>query len=245
MNTAMLTPARTVTADMLAPLPAPVQRYLTYSGVVGQPWIDTVAIQYKGKFRLGADKPWMSIRVHQFYTTHSPGFLWKARFSMAGLPILTAVDTYRDGHGRMLGKAAGLFTVVDGSGEKIDLGTMTRYLQEISWFPAAYLSDYITWTAVDDHSADVTLTAYGKQVSARMFFDDEGRPLSFIARRWGDFNGNARLETWTAPTYEYRRMAGLNLPVRGEAVWHLPEGDLAYIDIELTDVAYNVEIPAF
>lgn len=33
---------RIVTPEMLEPLPGPVQRYLTYTGVVGCPWIDTV-----------------------------------------------------------------------------------------------------------------------------------------------------------------------------------------------------------
>lgn len=39
----MQTDKRIITADMLHDLPEPVQRYLTYTGVVGQPWINTVA----------------------------------------------------------------------------------------------------------------------------------------------------------------------------------------------------------
>jgi hypothetical protein len=34
-------------------------------------------------------------------------------------------------------------------------------------------------------------------------------------------------------------LAGLNLPLRGQAVWNLPEGDLVYADLEVTEVAYN------
>jgi hypothetical protein len=37
----------------------------------------------------------------------------------------------------------------------------------------------------------------------------------------------------------YGERAGLNLPVRGQAVWHLPAGDLPYADLEITDVEYN------
>ncbi len=58
----------------------------------------------------------------------------------------------------MFGKAAGLFTLFDDSSDQLTLGALTRYLSEMIWFPIAYLGDNITWTAVDDRSADVTLT---------------------------------------------------------------------------------------
>jgi len=38
---------------------------------------------------------------------------------------------------------------------------------------------------------------------------------------------------------EYGMMADLNLPIKGQAVWHLPSGDLPYIDLEITEIAYN------
>ena len=98
---------------MLHDLPASVQRYMAYTGVLGKPWIDTVRIKYAGRFRMAADKPWMPIRAEQFYTTNPPAFHWKAQFKIAGLWLMAADDTYKAGHGRMFGKVAGLFTVVD------------------------------------------------------------------------------------------------------------------------------------
>jgi hypothetical protein len=38
---------------------------------------------------------------------------------------------------------------------------------------------------------------------------------------------------------EYGTLAGLNLPVRGQAVWKLPEGDFSYIDVTITELDYN------
>ena len=52
---------RVVTVSMLENLPGLVRRYFEYTGVVGQPWIHTARVQYRGTFRLGADKPWMPI----------------------------------------------------------------------------------------------------------------------------------------------------------------------------------------
>ncbi len=235
----------TITAAMLDPLPLPVQRYMRFTGVVGKPWIDTVQIRYAGKMRTAQDKGWLPMQVEQCYTTTPPSFLWKVRFKMAGVPLLFGRDIYRDGHAHMLGKLLGLFTVIDGAGEPVDQGTMVRFLQEMSWFPIAYLGENITWQAVDDHCADVTLTAYGKSVTGRMYFDGAGRPLSFIAQRYGDFEGGPVLRTWATPMTDYGPLAGLNLPLSGMGVWQLPEGDFPYINIRLTHVAYNVAIPQY
>lgn len=236
---------RVVTEAMLDRLPPPVQRYLRYTGVPGKPWTETVRLRYSGRFRMAPSKPWMGLAVEQIYTTRPPSFHWKARFSMAGLPFMFADDVYTGGHGHMLGKLFGLFTIVDGQGEQVDQGTMVRYLQEMSWFPIAYLGDNVTWSAVDDHCADVTLTDFGKSVSARVYFDDLGRMINFAAQRYGDFWGETRVETWTTPMVEYGSLAGLNLPLCGKGVWLLPGGDFAYIDVHVRDIVYNVPIAPF
>jgi Family of unknown function (DUF6544) len=237
--------ARAVTADMLRGLPEPVRRYMEYTGVIGKPWIDTVQIKYHGRFRLGADRPWMPIRAEQHYTTNPPAFRWKARFKVAGLWLMSGEDIYRAGHGRMFGKVAGLFKVVDFRGDELDQGTMLRYLNEMSWFPIAFLGDNITWQAVDDHTADVSFTDCGRSVSARMFFDDAGHLTDFVAKRFREDRGSFSLDTWSTPMTKYGVLGGLNLPVRGQAVWRLPAGDLPYADLELTEVEYNGPIEIF
>jgi hypothetical protein len=236
---------RLVTADMLQNLPEPVQRYMAYTGVVGTPWIHTVRVRHTGRFRLGRDRPWMPMRAVQTYTTDPPGFLWKARFKMAGLWLLSAQDRYKAGHGHMFGKVAGLLTVFDVRGEKLDQGTRLRYLSEMIWFPTAFLGANITWQGVDDHSAQVTFTDCGESVSARMVFDNTGRPTNLHAERYREIDGDFSLDPWSTPMVAYGVRAGLNLPVRGQAVWNLPSGDLSYWDGELTEVEYNQPIEAF
>ena len=230
---------RLITAEMLANLPEPVQRYLTYSGVVGKPWVDTAYLKQTGRFRLGDDRPWMPVTAEEWYATHPPSLLWKARFKMAGLPLLSARDRYEEGHGHMFGKLAGLYTVFDTRGPELDQATMIRYLNEIMWFPSAFLGENIAWQSVDDHSAEVVFTDGGKSVSGRWFFDHEGRIVNFRAKRYRESGGNFSLDEWATPITEYGQMAGLNLPVRGQAVWHLPEGDLVYADLEITQIEYN------
>jgi hypothetical protein len=236
---------RLVTAEMLEHLPAPAQRYLNFTGVVGKPWVETVRIKFDGKFRLGRDKPWMPMRAEQFYTTNPPGFLWQAQFKMAGLWLMRGQDLYKAGHGHMFGKLAGLFTIFDARGAELDQSTMMRYLNEMVWFPIALLSDYVTWQAVDDHSADVTFADAGKQVTARLFFDDAGRLTNFVTQRYRENQGKYTFDIWETPMTEYGVFAGLNLPVRGQAVWKLADGDLPYADLRVTEIEYNGPIPAF
>jgi hypothetical protein len=227
---------------MLDGLPDPVQRYLTYTGVVGQPWIDTVRLEQTGRFRQGPDRPWMPMTAQQHYTTDPPAFVWNARFRIAGLPLLRARDEYKAGQGHMFAKLAGLITVFDVRGEELDQGTMLRYLNEMIWFPVAFLGENITWQAVDVHSAEVTFTDCGKSVSARMYFDDTGRLTDFRTMRYREMAGEFSLDPWSTPITAYGVRAGLNLPVRGQAVWNLPAGDLLYADLEVAAVEYNTVV---
>ncbi|MCC7452451.1 MAG: hypothetical protein IT324_33935 [Anaerolineae bacterium] len=245
MNMQPISRERLVTADRLQHLPEPVQRYMSYTGVVGQPWIDTVHLTYTGKFRLGADKSWMPMTAEQFYTTNPPGFLWKAHFKLAGLPLMYGQDTYKNGHGHMFGKLAGLITIFDARGDEMDQGTMLRYLQEMTWFPIAMLGDNIRWQAVDDHSTDITFHDADKSVTARMYFDEAGRLTNFVAQRYRENNGQYSLDTWAAPVTAYGMRAGLNLPIGGYGVWKLPAGDLPYIELEMSEIAYNCPLESF
>jgi hypothetical protein len=231
--------SRLVTADMLQHLPEPVQRYLNYTGVIGQAWIDTVRIKYAGRFRMAIDRPWLPIRAEQFYTTNPPAFHWNARFKMAGLWIVSGHDTYKGGHGHMFGKLAGLFNIFDARGDEIDQGTMLRYLNETTWFPIALLGDNMQWQAVDDRSAAVTFTDCDKSVTARFIFDDIGRPINFVTQRYRENKGAYTFDTWTTPFTDWGMIGGLNLPISGQAVWKLPTGDLPYADLTLTEIEYN------
>ncbi len=53
---------------------------------------------------------------------------------------------FKDGKGSMIIKVLSLINVVnDSNNEKINQGTLQRYLGEITWFPTAAVSPYIKW----------------------------------------------------------------------------------------------------
>ena len=231
--------ARLVTVEMIQNLPEPVQRYLTYTDVIGKPWIDSVQLKQVGRFRQALDRPWMPMTATQKYSIDPPSFVWDARFKIAGVPLMRARDKYESGQGHMFGRIAGLYTIFDIRGEKLNQGAMLRYLSEMIWFPSAFLGENIAWQRVDDQSANVTFSDHGKSVSAQLFFDADGRITNLTAMRYRETGGEFTLDPWSTPITSYGVRAGLNLPVGGQAVWNLPSGDLVYVDLEITDIEYN------
>jgi hypothetical protein len=240
----LLQQARPVQPDLiteahLLALPEPVQRYLRYSQVVGKEPIRTARLKQRGKFRQSARLPWMKLDAEEYYSVNPPGFVWVGTLRTGGFPFVRARDRYRDGKGNMQIKLATVLIIADPTGAAMDQASMTRYLNELMWFPTAFLAPNVSFEAIDQNSAKVTLTDVGKQVTAILYFDAEGRPTDFVApRSYGE-----GLQTWSVPITAYGAFGGFNLPVRVKAVWKLPEGDFEYIDVVITDLEYNITIP--
>jgi hypothetical protein len=233
-----------VTEEMLQKLPEPVKRYLVYTGVLGKPIIQTVRLKQVGKIRKDAEQPWMNFEAKEYYSSNSPCFLWVAYMKFFGLPLVKVRDFYMEGKGNILVKAVSLFTVANSAGKEMDQGAMMRYLNEMMWFPSAFLRDNISFESIDSNSARVTLKDMGKSVTATMYFDFEGKLTNFMAPRYRDMGKNKfELENWSTPIREYGEFEGLKLPLRGAGVWNLKEGDLEYIDLTVTDLKYNPDEP--
>jgi len=232
-------PRTVVTEEMLKDLPPPVQRYMDYSGVLGTAIPHTVRLKQVGRIRQGEKSAWMKIEAVEYYSTTPPGFVWKVFMPSKRFPLALGRDAYLDGRGSMLIKMLSLFPLAKATGGEIDQGSMMRYLNEMTWFPAAFLGENISWKAADDNSAEVTLTDRGKSVSATMYFDPEGKPLNFVAKRYRMVGKKYDLETWSTPFTGYGEFEGLRLPVKGQGVWNLKEGDLVYVELEITELNYD------
>ncbi len=233
-----------VTEEMLQKLPEPVKRYLLYTGVVGKPMVQTVRLEQVGKIRKDATQPWMNFEARQYYSVNPPAFLWVAYMKVFGLPLIRVRDYYMEGKGNILVKALSLFTVANSSGEKLDQGAMMRYLNEMMWFPSAFLGKNVSFESIDANSARITLKDIGKSVTATMYFDEEGKLTNFMAPRYRDMGNNKfELENWSTPIRDYGEFEGLRLPRKGAGVWNLKEGDLEYIDLTVVDLKHDPDGP--
>ncbi|MCC5912226.1 MAG: hypothetical protein JJT76_17565 [Clostridiaceae bacterium] len=232
-----------VTKKDIEGLPQNVQKWLEYSGIIGKEKITAVRVKQKTDMRLGKDKSWMPVQAEQYFTTEEPGFIWKANIKVAPLMHIAGRDKYEDGKGNMLIKAFSLFTVGDSEGKEIHQGALLRYLAETTWFPTAVLNEYLIWEEIDEDNAKATIT-YGDITASGVFtFNDKGEVINFEAERYGEFDGEIRLETWSIPLGDYKEFEGIRIPTKGDVTWKLDTGDFNWFNFELIEIQYNKPLP--
>ncbi|MCL6611530.1 MAG: hypothetical protein K6T66_08325 [Peptococcaceae bacterium] len=220
-------------------LPPVVRKWMENSGVLGRERIVAVRLKQKASMRIKEGGPWMPADVQQYFRVDDPGFIWKARVNMAPLLYFAGRDSYHDGRGHMLIKVLSLIKVADARGKEISQGAMLRYLAETCWFPSAALSKYIKWEEVDANSARATMTCGGITASGVFTFNREGEVVSFVAQRYGDFNGQYLMKTWIVNMSKHKEFNGIRIPAAGEVVWRLETGDYSWYRTEITDIEYN------
>jgi hypothetical protein len=217
--------AEVVTEEMLTGLPEPVRRYLRYTGVVGKPVPGTIRLHQEGRMRPGPGQPWMPLEAEDHYSVRPPGFVWAGTARLGPLAVARARDMYAEGHGRMLVRVASLWPVADASGGQADQAAMMRYLSEMMWFPAAFLAGNISFEAVDDTSALVTLTDRGRTATATLFFDAQGRLTGFVAKRYRAADSSDP-ETWSTRSPATASSKGSSCPHAARRSTSCPVGTL-------------------
>lgn len=236
-----------VTEADLATLPPPVARWLRRAGAVGHPIPRSVRLIQSGGLRTQPGARLMPARAHQHFTTDPPAFVWAAEVSLFGLPIVGR-DTWIEGRGRMLIRAAGLATLADVADEKIDQGALLRYLSELVWFPGAALHPAITWAPAEgveaalgapDQRARATLTWGERTGTAEFRFDAEGRVQSIHAQRYFGGGDTGRLEPWVVEITAWKTLNTFEIPVEGDVLWRLPAGDFRYFPWRVEAIEYD------
>lgn len=178
----------------------------------------------------------MPAQAEQYFSVNPPGFVWSVDVTMARVLPIVGRDRYVEGRAQMLIKAASLLNVVDAAGERIDQGTLLRYLGEIVWFPSAALSDTIVWKPLD---AQATMSYAGVTAAAVFGFDALGRFADLSARRYMGDGPNSKLEDWNVVAQNWRVMKGVEIPVTGVVQWRLDSGVFEYYRWEILDIDYE------
>jgi hypothetical protein len=230
---------KTILEGDIEGLPEPLQRYFKYSGVIGTRPIKTVSLKQKGYFRMKEGQKMMPMIAEQYYTTSPPSFIWYGKITPLPLFSVKARDRLMDGKGSMLIKLLGLFKVGEASGAEMDQAALTRYLSEAIWFPTALLNEYVRWEPVDVNSARATIEYAGIQSSGVFHFDNEGKLKTFMTERYQSEEDKFTLKPWSTPIQAYKEMNGLNLPYKGDAVWHIDNREFTYIEVEITELKYT------
>jgi hypothetical protein len=239
LDAAAALPHPVVSEADVARLPEPVATWLRRSGAVGRARIRTLRMVQRGHLRTAPDGPRIPFIAEQESVTDPPTLLWLATASVAGLPMLLAYDTLIAGHGEMHVSLAGVIPVGRSRGAEVDEGTLHRYLAEIASVPSAALDERISWRSIDERSAEATMTLDGSSVTAIFTFGEDGLPIRVDAHRYRSVKNGFVRTPWTALLGDYRSVDGVSIPHHVEAIWHLPEGDLGAIELDVESAALD------
>jgi hypothetical protein len=227
----------------LAPLPAPVQRYLRTAGVVGRARVRNFHVRMHGRIRNGPDAAWMPLRAEQYNFVEPPARLFYFTASMFMMPV-QGYHRYIGPSATMRVKAAALVPVVDVSGEEMDQGeTVTMFNDMCVMAPATLIDPAIVWEPIDARAARATFTNAGRTIRAELTFNDAGELTDFRSddRYQTSPDGrSAKKVRWSTPIGGYRSFAAARLASRGEGRWHEAAGAYAYIELTIDDIAYNL-----
>jgi hypothetical protein len=218
-------------------LPAPAQRYL--ERVLGPPGEPRRLARAKmtGQIRLRPGSRWQPWRGWQAWSLRPPGFVWSARMRAAPLVAVHARDGLLDGRGGLLVRLWGWLTLARTQPvPELDQGSLQRWLAEAPLYPLALLpGPELRWEAVDHNSARVVARAGQAEVSGVFSFGPDGLPHRFRAEaRWRQQPGGAFLATpWRASFGQWREVGGSLIPTQAQAAWILPEGEFAYVRLEI------------
>ena len=227
----------------LAGLPAPVQRYFRKVLTAEQPLIASVQVQHSGTFNLGnTAAQWQPFTSDQRVVTQRPGFDWDARIAIApGLAALVH-DAYIAGEGILHATLAGLISVANlrGTGD-IAKGELMRFLAEAAWYPTALLpSQGIKWEAVDDRSAQGTLTDGAICLTMLFVFNEQDLIETVTAEARGrNVDGKMVPTPWQGRFWNYAERDGMQVPLDGEVAWLLPEGRRPYWRGRIAEIRYE------
>lgn len=232
--------AEVFSLDHLAGLPSPVVRYFELALTPGVHRVRRATIRHAGEFRTHPSKPFSRFTSVQHVSTDPPGFVWNARIYMMPLVPTFVRDSYLDGEGSMLAAIGGLVPVVRQHGTPaMARGALVRYLAEAVWYPTALLpGPGLTWTAIDDVSARVTLVDGATTVSLDVTFGGDGLVDRVSTIRDRDVDGVGIPTRWTVTNSRYERVAGVRIPTHGEVTWDLPEGPFTYWRGHFVDAHY-------
>jgi len=232
-----------VTDADLDPLPAPVQRYLRFVGVVGQPRVQNFKVRFVGRIRSAVDAPWMEFTAEQQSFTDKPTRFFMMDARMKGLPV-DVFHSYLDAKARMQVKVLSLYPMIDTSGSDLtNAETVTIFNDMCVMAPATLINGAITWNLIDDRTVQGTFSNSGQKIRAVLHFDDSGALVNFTSDDRPALAPDGKTmvpQRWSTPLKGYRAYGAFRLASHGDVRYAPPSGTFTYGEFDMLGIAYNV-----
>ena len=228
----------------IANLPSIVQKYLHYTKSVGQPRIKNFKAEFTGGMRSTPGDDYMKVHSVQYNFLQNPSRYFLMGAKKTGLPA-KGLHIYHDQRATFQVKLLNWFKVVDAKGEKLYQGeTVTLFNDMCIIAPATLIDERITWEELNATTVRAHFNNRGTCISATLHFNEMGELQNFISNDRYETNGKEYINhPWATPLEDYKMLNGYLLPGRGRLIYHRPEGDFTYGELEFKDVRYNLKSP--
>jgi hypothetical protein len=231
-----------ISENDLEHLPEIVQSYLKYVGVVGTEKVTNFKVSMLGGIKMKPEDDWMKCTVQQYSFIDQPTRAFYIKAKKMGLSAL-GLHLYKNEVAFMVVKMLGLFKVVDARGPEMNQSeTVTMFNDMCIMAPATLIDKSIKWEVIDSLKVKAFYTNKNITISAELIFNENGQLINFISNdRYEQKEGTEFTNfPWSTPIGDYKNINGFMLPTSGFAIYHRPEGEFAYIKLEILDVLYNV-----
>ena len=252
--------APAVDATTLAALPAPVRRYLAYTGADRAPTARFARFRFTGEVRLpitgtarGVTQatPWMPTQGEQYMalSTEGLGYVWDSTWQQGSDVRIDVRDLYSRGDTHIWAVRSDGRVLVDERHDDINRTYMIRFFAEATQSPTMLLPGRnLQWEAVDERRARAKVRDGALTASMVCEFTDEGvltrcesddRLLRFtgdVAQRWIP----AR---WVMKRGDYKSFGALKVPTTMSVIWQLPDGEFEQVRSTTHALDFDVTEP--
>ena len=228
-------PARRFSADVLAGVDEPVQRYFTHAITAGAPLPDGVHMAMHGRIKVGL---WLPFTAEQ--TVDGRSFTWRARVGRGPLTPLHVTDHYAEAAGSTDGRLLGRVTLFRSRDANTARSAATRAaIESVVFAPPSVLPGRgVTWRAETDNVIVARFHLPPEHPEVRLHIDDHGAIRTVSAQRWG----NAGEKTFQyipfgGEIHAERRFGDLLLPSSASVGWWFDTPRYApFFRAEISDV---------
>jgi len=226
----------------IAHLPAPVQKYLRYTGSVGKPKVKNFRAEFIGGIRSNPGDDYMKVSSVQYNFYEKPARFFYMTASKMGLPA-AALHIYQNITATFRVKLLNWFKVVDAKGEKMTQGETVTVFNDMCFIaPATLIDKRIEWESIDHLTVKAGYTNENIKISATLYFNEKGELINFISSDRYHIDGkNYYNYPWSTPVSDYKEINGYLLPSKTKLIYATPNGDFTYGELEYKDLRYNLE----
>ena len=232
-----------LTKEDLQHLPLPVQKYIIYSGAVGQEKIVNFKAVFKGQIKPKPNSEFLDFAAEQFNFYGQPTRLFYIKSKMFGLPF-EGLHIYKNANATMKIKVASLFNIANAKGAKMNKSETVTFFNDMCFLaPATLIDKNIEWEQIDTLTTKAKFTLGNNTISAVLYFNEKGQLINFTSKdRYESADGRIyRSYEWKTPLSNYKNFNGRRIASYGEAYWVKPKGDFCYGKFNLLDIKYNVQ----